>query len=183
MGGRYHHRLLRTPREVRHALAYVLLNARHITGSGMGGCRRCGWIRRARGGGRGAEGGAGATVAFNPDQGDSFRADLAVAEGLAAVWVDRSGGGARKIELKTPSGRIGRARDLGRTSFPSGELRSPEIVPQPANRDREIAPTDAKDRSRREAGIYRRVVSLPGGSYNSRSLFRVVSSAGRAPGF
>jgi REP element-mobilizing transposase RayT len=29
LDGRYHHRLLRTPREVRHALAYVLLNARH----------------------------------------------------------------------------------------------------------------------------------------------------------
>jgi REP element-mobilizing transposase RayT len=29
LDGRYHHRLLRTPREVRRALAYVLLNARH----------------------------------------------------------------------------------------------------------------------------------------------------------
>jgi len=29
LDGRYHHRVLRTPREVRHALAYVLLNARH----------------------------------------------------------------------------------------------------------------------------------------------------------
>src|SRR5262245_42031247 len=28
LDGRYHHRLLRTPREVRRALAYVLLNAR-----------------------------------------------------------------------------------------------------------------------------------------------------------
>lgn len=28
LDGRYHHRVLRTPREVRHALAYVLLNAR-----------------------------------------------------------------------------------------------------------------------------------------------------------
>ncbi|HEX7035066.1 MAG TPA: transposase [Pseudomonadales bacterium] len=29
LDGRYHHRLLRTPRQVRHALGYVLLNARH----------------------------------------------------------------------------------------------------------------------------------------------------------
>jgi REP element-mobilizing transposase RayT len=29
LDGRYHHRVLRTPREVRRALAYVLLNARH----------------------------------------------------------------------------------------------------------------------------------------------------------
>ena len=29
LDGRYHHRVLRGPREVRHALAYVLLNARH----------------------------------------------------------------------------------------------------------------------------------------------------------
>jgi REP element-mobilizing transposase RayT len=29
LDGRYHHRVLATPREVRHALAYVLLNARH----------------------------------------------------------------------------------------------------------------------------------------------------------
>lgn len=29
LDGRYHHRVLTTPREVRHALAYVLLNARH----------------------------------------------------------------------------------------------------------------------------------------------------------
>lgn len=29
LDGRYHHHVLRTPREVRHALAYVLLNARH----------------------------------------------------------------------------------------------------------------------------------------------------------
>jgi REP element-mobilizing transposase RayT len=29
LDGRYHHRLLRTPREVRRALAYVLLDARH----------------------------------------------------------------------------------------------------------------------------------------------------------
>jgi len=29
LDGRYHHRVLSTPREVRHALAYVLLNARH----------------------------------------------------------------------------------------------------------------------------------------------------------
>lgn len=33
LDGRYHHRVLMTPREVRHALAYVLLNARkHATG-------------------------------------------------------------------------------------------------------------------------------------------------------
>ena len=29
LDGRYHHRLLRTPKEVRHALSYVLLNGRH----------------------------------------------------------------------------------------------------------------------------------------------------------
>ena len=29
LDGRYHHRVLTTPRAVRHALAYVLLNARH----------------------------------------------------------------------------------------------------------------------------------------------------------
>lgn len=29
LDGRYHHRVLATPREVRHALAYVLLNSRH----------------------------------------------------------------------------------------------------------------------------------------------------------
>lgn len=29
LDGRYHHHVLRTPREVRRALAYVLLNARH----------------------------------------------------------------------------------------------------------------------------------------------------------
>ena len=29
LNGRYHRRILKTPREVRHALAYVLLNARH----------------------------------------------------------------------------------------------------------------------------------------------------------
>jgi REP element-mobilizing transposase RayT len=34
LDGRYHHRLLRTPREVRRALAYVLLNARHHFRSG-----------------------------------------------------------------------------------------------------------------------------------------------------
>jgi hypothetical protein len=34
LDGRYHHRLLRTPREVRRALAYVLLNARHHLRSG-----------------------------------------------------------------------------------------------------------------------------------------------------
>jgi REP element-mobilizing transposase RayT len=32
LDGRYHHRLLRTPREVRRALGYVLLNARHHLG-------------------------------------------------------------------------------------------------------------------------------------------------------
>jgi hypothetical protein len=35
LDGRYHHRLLRTPREVRRALAYVLLNARrHLAKTG-----------------------------------------------------------------------------------------------------------------------------------------------------
>lgn len=35
LDGRYHHRSLRTPREVHHALAYVLLNARrHLTKAG-----------------------------------------------------------------------------------------------------------------------------------------------------
>src|SRR5688572_5430621 len=32
LADRYHHRLLRTPREVHHALRYVLLNARHHVG-------------------------------------------------------------------------------------------------------------------------------------------------------
>ena len=36
LDGRYHHRLLRTPREVRHAIAYVLLNARkHLEKRGI----------------------------------------------------------------------------------------------------------------------------------------------------
>jgi hypothetical protein len=37
---RYHHRLLRTPREVHHALRYVLLNARHHIGKARAGLER-----------------------------------------------------------------------------------------------------------------------------------------------
>jgi len=61
LDGRYHHRVLRTPREVRRALAYVLLNARrHLRkrGSTTGGVRLDptssarwfdGWRRQAAG--------------------------------------------------------------------------------------------------------------------------------------
>jgi hypothetical protein len=40
LDGRYHLRVLRTPREVRNALAYVLLNARHHLAKRRGGSPR-----------------------------------------------------------------------------------------------------------------------------------------------
>jgi hypothetical protein len=74
LDGRYHHRLLRTPREVRRALAYVLLNARrHLAKAGRaarttGGLDPAssarwfdGWRRKAAS--RSPEAGAGCEVA------------------------------------------------------------------------------------------------------------------------
>ena len=162
LADRYHHEVLTCPRQVRNALAYVLLNARRHAAKRIARLRKQGKpvkplaparVIDAASSGRWFDGWRDeARVDRSPPPalaarcraGDRAAADVVPARGLAEASPDRSergpGGGPDDAESRAGGTRAARGADRRAEGQPRGSTTRPAIRPGSADRRRSPAP-------------------------------------------